>query len=197
MGGRDKLLNGGAIIPVPEASEGTAQRTSSALLWGEVVDDPKPFPENTRKRGQLLKIVLVVRIGKTATQRINVSSDSPWFFAVRALKKHDRVAVMGVYAENDGYTKDESGNRVPKLDKKTGEQMVYRDVYIGFIMPEIAVTDPDAWKQRLHEVPDPFYEAQELVRAKEERQLLAEAQNEGLDYTNQAFNPFTRGGGGW
>ena len=188
------MLNGGAIIPVPEATEeGSAQRTSSAAIWGEVARDPKPFVQNTKKRGQLLKIVLLIRLGKESFQLVHVPSDSPWYYTVRALKQNDRVCVFGVYAENDGFTKDEDGNKVPKIDPKTGEQVVYRSFYPGFIMPELAVTAPDKWRKQLLEAPDPINEAVELEREKAQR---AEEQNdEGWEYTNQAFNPF--GGGGW
>ena len=84
--------------------------------------------------------------------------------------------------------------RIAKIDPKTGEQMVYRDLYPGFILPELAVTDPEAWKKRLHDVPDPFYEAEDILKAKEEQRLISEARNEGLDYANNAFDSFDRWG---
>ena len=46
MGNIDKLLNGGAIIPIPEPLESKpTQRTSSACIWGHLFEDPKPFVE--------------------------------------------------------------------------------------------------------------------------------------------------------
>ena len=187
----DKLLNGGAIIPIPEVvDESTTQRTSSALIWGQVVDDPRPFVENTKKRGQLLKIVFVIRINKKSFQRCHVPSDCPFYFTVRALKKGDRIVVFGTYAENDGFVKDpETKERVPKLDEN-GNQVVYRDFYPGFIVPEIAITEPEEWIKRMREVPDPFYEAGELLAEKEAKK--AASSSEGPMYAADAYTIETR-----
>ena len=184
VGKNDLLLNGGAIIPVPEPiSEGANQRVSQAIFWGEVILDPKPFVENTKKRGRLVKINLIIRFGKKMFQKIGVPQDNPFYFAARALQKHDRVLITGLYTEADGWVRDkETGEIAPRIDEKTGEQMVYRDMSLGFLVSEIAMTDPDEWKRRLRSVPDPFYEAEQIL---EEREARA-GTNDPADYTNEA-----------
>ena len=158
--GRDKRLNGGAIIPIPEREEGgRGGRASSALLWGEIVNEPRPFLENTRKRGQLLKIILLLRLGKKQFQRLHIPSDSPFYLTARALEKGDRIIVTGTYTEHDG------------VRKKDQVQIVVRDFYPGFLVPMLAVTDPDGWRARLCNTPDPLYEKDQILTEKEAEEL--------------------------
>ena len=171
------FINGGAIIPLPEpVGEGVNQRVSQAIFWGEVIMDPKPFVENTKKRGRLLKINLIIRFGKKMFQKIGIPQDSPFYFAARALQKHDRVFIAGLYSESDGWVKDkETGIVAPRIDEKTGEQKLYRDMNVGFLVTEIAITDPDEWRRRLRSIPDPFYEAEQIIaQREEEREARAE-----------------------
>ena len=179
---RDKLLNGGTIIPIPEAREqGSRGRSSTGALWGMVAEDPKPFVMNTKHRGQLLKIIMIVRMGYGVFQRVNVASDDPFFLTVRALKKGDRVLIFGVYTEFDSYK------------KQTGEEKTYRDVYPGFIIPQIAITDPKLWLERLTDTPDPFYEAQELLEEREAKKAADEFAY-GFDYSAEAIDAYDRKG---
>lgn len=192
---RDLLLNGGAIIPVPEqTAEGSNQRATQAVIWGEVSFDPKPFVENTKKRGQLVKIILAVRLGKHIFQRVHVPQDCPFYYAARALRKGDRVMVCGMYVETDAWTKDKStGERFPKIDERTGDQKIYREMYVGFLCAELAITDPEEWKRRLHDVPDPFYEAEQLMEEREARQA-AERYVNGADYSDETYDIETQRG---
>ena len=186
VGKNDLSLNGGAIIPIPEpVNDGSNQRVSQAIMWGEVVYDPKPFVEKTRKRGQLLKINLILRFGRKLFQKVSVPQDSPFYFAVRALKRGDRVLVAGLYSESDGWVRDkETGEVAPRIDEKTGEQKIYRELYVGFLSVELATTDPDEWRRRLHDIPDPFYEADMLLEEREARSGAREVH----EFTNETLD---------
>ena len=146
MGKKTKQLCGGSVIPIPVRDEKSpGHREGPGIIWGEVVYRPKPFIVR-KKEADAVKCYLLIRMGRQRLQRIPITSESAWFETVMCLMPGDRVLISGTYSEYE-YTNSE------------GEEKIIRDFYIGFIVPGLAISNPELWQERRSNAPDPFYEA--------------------------------------